>query len=357
MNIYKRVQIHKFKPFLNDYEMREKSSAQKLKLGIFVIAGLVLFIIGIYLIGNQQSMFGSNVKVYASFNNISGLKTGNNVRFSGLNIGTVTDIQMVNDSTIIIAMAIAKDASQHIRKGATAAIGTDGLVGNMIINIIPGDHASAPLMDGDTITSYRKISTEDMLSTLNVTNENAALLTADLLKITRAINAGEGPFSVLIKDKEAATEISTAIKNFRNTSAAALRIMQHTDALILSLSDKNGMVAMLKDSATAGHIKNVAVQLDQTSCKLNDAVADLQSTITSLKNGKGTIDYLVNDTTLAIRVDSTMVKVDGTLEQLHLAGIKLNENLEALKHNFLFRGYFKKLEKEKAKEKQNKKED
>ncbi|MBK7222489.1 MAG: MCE family protein [Saprospiraceae bacterium] len=335
--------------------MREKSSAQKLKLGIFVIAGLVLFIIGIYLIGNQQSMFGSNVKVYASFNNISGLKTGNNVRFSGLNIGTVTDIQMVDDSTIIIAMAIAKDASRHIRKGATAAIGTDGLVGNMIINIIPGDHTSVPLVDGDTITSYRKISTEDMLSTLNVTNENAALLTADLLKITRAINAGEGPFSVLIKDKASADDLSLAIKNFRLTSASALRIMQHTDALILSLNQKNGMVSVLNDSITSNHIKNVALQLDQTSSKLNEAVSDIQATMAKIKNGKGTLDYLVNDTTLAINVNTTMNKVDGTLDQLHLASLKLNENLEALKHNFLFRGYFKKLEKEK--EKQNKKEE
>lgn len=329
--------------------MREKTSTQKLKLGIFVITGLVLFIIGVYLIGNKQSMFGSTQNLYASFNNISGLKTGNNVRYSGLNIGTVKGIDMVNDSTIIISMAIDKEAYQHIRKGATAAIGTDGLVGNMIINIIPGAFTSPQISPGDTIASYRKISTEDMLATLNVTNENAALLTADLLKITRAINAGEGPFSVLIKDKSSADELTLAIKNFRLTSASALRIMQHTDALILSLNQKNGMVSVINDTTTAKHIKNVALQLDQTSIKLNEAVSDLQTTMAKIKNGKGTLDYIVNDTTLAIKVDSTMNKVDGTLDQLHLASIKLNENLEALKHNFLFRGYFKKLEKEKAK--------
>ena len=227
----------------------------------------------------------------------------------------------------------------------------------MIINIIPGAYTTHQISDGDTLASYRKISTEDMLSTLNVTNENAALLTADLLKITRAINAGEGPFSVLIKDKASADDLSLAIKNFRLTSASALRIMQHTDALILSLNQKNGMVSVLNDSITSNHIKNVALQLDQTSSKLNEAVSDLQTTMAKIKNGKGTLDYLVNDTTLAINVNTTMNKVDGTLDQLHLASLKLNENLEALKHNFLFRGYFKKLEKEKEKEKKNKKEE
>ncbi len=327
----------------------DKTAGEKLKLGIFVIAGLVLFIIGVYLIGNQQSMFGSTIRLYASFQNINGLKTGNNVRFSGLNIGTVKSISMLNDSIIVVGMAIDQKSSHHIHKGATAAIGTDGLVGNMIINIIAGKDGGAAIAEGDTLLSFRKLSTDEMLSTLNVTNENAAMLTADLLKITRAINAGEGPFSLLIKDKAAAEDISLTLRNFHQTSAAALRIMQHTDQLILSLNDKNGLAGLAKDSLTANHIRSVAVNLDKTSAHLNEVVADLQSTINEIRHGKGTLNYLVNDTTLAIKVDTTMGKLDMTLDQLHQAGIKLNENLEALKHNFLFRGYFKKLEKEKAK--------
>jgi phospholipid/cholesterol/gamma-HCH transport system substrate-binding protein len=186
-----------------------------------------------------------------------------------------------------------------------------------------------------------------MLSTLNVTNENAALLTADLLKITHAINAGEGPFATLIKDKTAAADISQALQNFRQTSYAALKIMQHTDQLVLSLNNSNGLAALAKDSTTANHIRSVAANLDKTSNNLNDAVKTLQLTMDEIRQGKGTLNYLVNDTTLAIKVDTTIGKLDMTLDQLHEAGIKLNENLEALKHNFLFRGYFKKLEKEK----------
>ncbi|HRD07702.1 MAG TPA: MlaD family protein [Saprospiraceae bacterium] len=329
--------------------MKEKSNTQKLKLGIFVIAGLVLFIIGVYLIGNQQSMFGSTIRLYASFQNINGLKTGNNVRFSGLTIGTVKSIDMLNDSMLIVGMAIDKSSATHIHKGATAAIGTDGLVGNMIINIIAGKNQTTTVEEGDTLTSFRKLNTDEMLSTLNVTNENAALLTADLLKITRAINAGQGPFATLINDKAAAADISQALQNFRQTSYAALKIMQHTDQLVLSLNDSKGLVGLAKDSTTSNHIRNVAANLDKTSNNLNVAVKDLQLTINEIRNGKGTLNYLVNDTSLAIKVDTTMGKLDMTLDQLHEAGIKLNENLEALKHNFLFRGYFKKLEKEKAK--------
>ena len=113
--------------------------------------------------------------------------------------------------------------------------------------------------------------------------------------------------------------------------------MQHTDQLILSLNDKNGLVGLAKDSLTANHIRSVAANLDKTSNNLNEAVKDLHATINSIRNGKGTLNYLVNDTTLAIKVDTTMGKLNLSLDQLHQAGVKLNENLEALKHNFLFR--------------------
>lgn len=322
-----------------------KTAAEKLKLGILVVIGLSLFITGVYLVGNQQSMFGTTVKIYATFQNINGLKAGNNVRFAGMNIGTVRDIGMLNDSTLVVGMAIDKQAAVHITSDATAAIGSDGLVGNMIINILPGKSGAAPVTAGDTLASFRRLNTDEMLATLNITNENAALLTAELLKITRDINSANGPLSMLIRDKVAAENMSAAILDIRRTSAAALGIMRHTDQLVLSLNDPKGFAGLMRDSTTAMHLRTVADNLDKTSNTLNDAVNELHTTLVSIRESKGTLDYLVKDTTLKVKIDTTIAKVDGTLDQLHQAGIKLNENLEALKHNFLFRGYFKKLEK------------
>ena len=116
----------------------EKSTDQKFKLGVFVILGLTLFLLLTYFIGNQHSMLGNNIEFYTTFNNINGLKEGNNVRFSGINVGTVKSIQMLNDTVIVVKIAVNKKISPHIKKDAKAVITSDGLVGNMIINIIPG---------------------------------------------------------------------------------------------------------------------------------------------------------------------------------------------------------------------------
>ena len=153
----------------------KKTTNEKLKLGVFVIVGLLLFIVAIYLIGNRQNMFTKTFTISASFNNVNGLVLGNNVRYSGINVGTVTSIEMLNDSVIRVDMKIEEKMVQHIKKDAIATIGTDGLVGNMIVNIIPGEGKEPVISSGDIIKSYSKIGADDMLNTLSVTNENAAI--------------------------------------------------------------------------------------------------------------------------------------------------------------------------------------
>ena len=99
MKNYQPQQIQKLKPFLNTNTMKNTNS-QKLRLGLFVITGTVLFIVGVYLIGQRQNMFKKTFTISAYFQNVNGLQNGNNVRYSGIDIGTVKDITMVNDSTI-----------------------------------------------------------------------------------------------------------------------------------------------------------------------------------------------------------------------------------------------------------------
>ncbi|MFY8009556.1 MAG: MlaD family protein, partial [Flavobacterium sp.] len=156
----------------------EKTASQKIRLGLFVIIGLTLFVLTIYFIGSKQQMFGKTETLTAVFNNVAGLQLGNNVRYSGINVGTVRSIEIVNDSTINVEMQIDETILPHIKKNAVATIGSDGLVGSVIINIIPGKGESLPVQPGDVIKSNNRIRTDDMLSTLNVTNENAAQLTA-----------------------------------------------------------------------------------------------------------------------------------------------------------------------------------
>ena len=112
---------------------------QNLKLGIFTIAGFLIFVAAVYLIGNKQNLFGNNSRIASVFKNVNGLQAGNNVRYSGVNVGTVKKIIIVNDTSIAVDMSIDESAMHLIKRNATAAISSDGLVGSMVINIIPGD--------------------------------------------------------------------------------------------------------------------------------------------------------------------------------------------------------------------------
>lgn len=326
----------------------EKTNVQKLNLGLFVILSTLILIAAIYYIGKKQNIFGNTFKISSVFSNVNGLQLGNNVRYSGINVGTVKGIVMINDTTICIEMVVENKILKHMKKNAIATIGSDGLVGSMIVNIIPGSIASSPLVSGDTIASYSRISTNDMLTTLNKTNENAALLTLDLLKITEAINEGKGTIGLLINDSVMASDLKQSMRNINMVSLSASKTMDELNTIISSIDYDESMAAvLLSDSIYANKIKSMIGNLEKSSNEINEVITNLNDVILEVKNGKGTLNYIVNDTTLVNNIDETM-------KNLKEGSILLNEDLEALQHSFPLKKYFKKLEKENRKEEKKK---
>jgi phospholipid/cholesterol/gamma-HCH transport system substrate-binding protein len=320
----------------------EKSTSQKIRLGLFVIIGLLVFILAVYFIGDKQKMFGKTNHLEAVFNNVNGLQLGNSVRYSGISVGTVRGIKMINDTTIRVDMIIDKAIFSYIKKDAVATISSDGLVGNMIINILPGKGDEPSVQPGDEIHSNNRIRTEDMLNTLNITNKNAAKLTANLLKITNEIIEGKGTLASLLNDTIISKDLGETMHYLKLTTKGASETVTKIHKLVASLDNKNNVVGVIKDSAVANKIKNMVTNLDQSTTQINTVIANLNATVLSIKDGKGSINYLANDPELVQKIDSTMTNINE-------ASAKLNENMEAMRHNFLFSGYFKKQEKEKAK--------
>lgn len=320
----------------------EKTATQKINLGLFVIIGLLIFILAIYFIGKKQKMFGKTNHLEAVFNNVNGLQLGNNVRYSGISVGTVRGILMINDTTIRVDMIIDKSIFPFIKKDAIATISSDGLVGNMIINILPGKGSEPSVIPGDEIRTQKRIRTEDMLSTLSETNNNAANLTANLLKITDKMLEGKGTMGSLLNDTIMSKDLKETIRNLKTTSKGASETVTNLNKFITSLDKKDNVVGLIKDPDVANKIKNMVTNLDQSSTELNKVIKNLNATILNVKDGKGALNYLSNDPNLIYKIDSTMTNINE-------ASFKLNENLEAMKHNFLFRGYFKKQEKERKK--------
>jgi phospholipid/cholesterol/gamma-HCH transport system substrate-binding protein len=181
-----------------------------------------------------------------------------------------------------------------------------------------------------------------MLNTLDITNKNAALLTADLLKITKQINNGKGTIGLLIKDSIVANEIRATVTNLKKTSQGTTALIHNVNQIVMNLDQKNNLIGVLKDTAVAHKIKNIIANIDQSSKKINSITQHLDATILNIKEGKGAINYLSNDPRLVRKIDSTMTNIN-------TASFRLSEDLEALQHNFLFRCYFKKQEKAKRK--------
>jgi phospholipid/cholesterol/gamma-HCH transport system substrate-binding protein len=289
-------------------------------------------------------MFGDTIPITAIFKNANGLQNGNNVRFSGINVGTVNKIEMVNDTTIRVHMIIAEKMQQHIKKDAVAMIGSDGLVGSMLINIVPGEGNTPTISPGDELESLSKVATQDMLSTLNVTNENAAMLTADLLQVTQSLTQGKGTLGRLLNDTLMAANLQQTLINLKNTSSAANTTISELNTMIGNMNLKESAAGvLLNDTVTAEKMRNIIAHLETTSIEIDKMAKDLNSVVGEIKKGDGAISTLATDTIFARQLKNTMRNVDQGVE-------RFNENMEALKHNFLTRGYFRKLERKEKKE-------
>lgn len=322
----------------------QKRTNEKLKLGIFVIIGLFIFIVAIYFIGQRQNIFAKTFSISTNFNNVNGLINGNNVRYSGINVGTVKSITMINDSTINVVMLIEEKMINHIKKDAIATIGTDGLVGNMIVNIIPGNGFDGSISSGDVIKSYTKIGTSDMLNTLSVTNENAALLTAKLLKIADAMADSKGTFGMLINDTIVSSNLKQTVNQLRIMSIEASKSMKELNSIISSINFNESIAGtLLNDSLQSLKMKNIIINLENSSKEITDVIFNMNKTITNIREGEGALNYLSNDAEFVESLKETIKNINEGTD-------KFNENMEALKHNFLTRRYFRKLDRKQRKE-------
>lgn len=315
-----------------------KSKSQKVRVGIFVVVGTILLVGALYFIGSRQHIFTKNIQLYAVFDNVNGLILGNNVRYSGINVGTVTKIEMIEVGKITIEMTVEEKAAYFIKKNAVASISSDGLVGSMVVNILPGNQGEeSNVVTGDYIRTSNKVSMDDMMGTLSETSEN-------LSKITNQILLGEGALGVLINDTIMAKNIQQTLVQLKKTSEGTGLAMARINQIISQINyDESAAAVILSDTAAANQIRNVFTNLENSSEDVNTITKNLDRYIDEIKSGNGALNYLTQDEAFVRNIDSTMFQIKEASE-------KLNENMEALQHNFFFRGYFKKKERQERKE-------
>src|SRR5690606_35030363 len=233
------------------------------KLGLFVLAGLVFLVVTLYLIGKNRSLFGRTFTVKASMGNVNGLTSGNNVRFKGINVGTVTNIQISSDSAILVIMSIDEKVRPYIKQNSIASIGTDGLMGNKLVNINSQPYPSEAVEDGSVILSTVPIETDEMLRTLNTTNNTIERVTRNLDDITTKLNSSKGLWN-LISDTVITSDLKQAVSDFRDASAHTSALTANARQIVHRFGSSDGLASSLFTDTT----------LTQ---KLNSSMAQLQS--------------------------------------------------------------------------------
>ncbi|HTB30938.1 MAG TPA: MlaD family protein [Bacteroidia bacterium] len=191
------------------------ATGNKIRLGIFVTISIALFIVGVYFIGQKQQMFSRTFHISGVFKDISGLQIGNNVRYSGINVGIVEDIQQVTDSTVKVDMQIEEKTRKFMKKNAKAIIGSDGLMGNKIMIIIPGIPGKEELSDNDILETTQPVSMDDILVKVKVTSDNMADITSNLSTITASVSQGKGTIGKLLMDSTMAKNVGQAMVNIK----------------------------------------------------------------------------------------------------------------------------------------------
>jgi phospholipid/cholesterol/gamma-HCH transport system substrate-binding protein len=309
----------------------KKSSNYIWKLGMFIILGLTLFVVTIYFIGKNKNLFADTFHLKSQFKNVSGLKVGNNVRFSGINIGTVKTIEFVSDSAVVVDLIIKEEIQKFIKKDATASIGSDGLMGDKVLTISPGTSSNEIVKDNATIGSTKAVELEDLMKGLRKSVDNAQIITLQLSEFSLKINKGKGALNKVLTDEEFANGISKTIANLQTSSSEFVVFTKN-------MNDKNGTLSKLMTNP------EYAKSIEKTLSNLEKSSNEFEVFTKKMNSDKGILSKLVTNERLAMSIDSSLTNIEkGSKSLLEIE--------EAAKHNFLLRGFFKKKKKAEDKKK------
>lgn len=321
-----------------------KRAINNVKLGFFVLAGLLIMIFSLYMIGKDTNMFGSNYTLKVRFENVHGLTSGNNVRYSGIQVGTVKRVKILSDTLIEVSMLIDTKMKQYIHKNDIVSMSTDGLMGNRILNITPAKDGSPLAENGDLLITKKSVSTEEMLETLDKTNKNIRDISQELKLTVLKINNSSALWK-LLTEETLPDNLRASSFSIRKAAANADGMVQDLHTIINDLrAGKGSLGSILTDTAIAYNLNEAVLSIQQVGNHADELVRDLDDLTKGLKSdvnsGRGPAHAILKDSTLVIKLNNSLSNIEKGTEAF-------NQNMEALKHNFLLRGYFKRLERRK----------
>jgi len=316
----------------------EKEKINTIKLGALVSVGLILLIMTVYFVGAKKNMFTPTFQIVSVFSDINGLQEGNIVRFRGYDIGTIKKLQVINDSAVNVTLDIDEKLSSYIKKNAIASIATDGLMGNKILIIHNGKTKSTIIEANDTLQTVQPVDMDQMIQTLKSSNENVEEITSDLKQTVKKLNTSNSLWE-LLSDTVLATNLREAIVKVKVISNNTAQVSGDLSKIVRNIKEGKGSIgSLLMDTTIGNELKQSIVNIKLTSSRTATITGDLSKITDKINKGEGAIGTLIMDTTFVNNLNQSM-------RNIKEGSNNFNQNMEALKHNFLLRRYFKKSEK------------
>ena len=285
---------------------------KNLRVGLFVLIATSLLIFTLYLIGSKQNLFGSTFKIRAQFHDVNGLMSGNNVRFTGIDIGTVNKVEIINDSTVNVEMIIQNKVKQFIKKNSIAMVGSDGLMGNKLINIISSNVNAASIENGDILLTKSPIGTDDLMKTLSVTNLNAKDISIEIKSIVEKLNSSNSVWSILM-DTVIAENVKHSIIDVRRASENTRIITDKVNEITVDIKNGKGPLGLiLRDSVLHDHLLLSIQNIKKVSDSLETFTSTLNQLSNQLKSSNGTVGTLLNDTTIPHSLKRSLIYSSGS---------------------------------------------
>ncbi|MCW3467200.1 MlaD family protein [Chitinophaga nivalis] len=328
--------------------MQTTNNRRSVIVGLFIFVGLAIFTVAILALGGQRKIFVRSIKVNAVFNDVNGLAAGNNVWYSGVKIGTVKKITFLQHNQIEVVMNIENSTRQFIHKDVQVKVSTDGFVGNKIVVLSGGTTATPAVEDGDFLKVENALSTDEIMRTLQVNNKSLEVITGNLKIITKNLVDGQGTLGKLLTNDSVYNNLEATMATLRKTASNTQRLTDGLADYASKLQTKGALANdLVTDTVVFSKLRATATSLNAVASQANGVVQDLKTTTsqlnTNLNSNTSPAGVLLHDA-------ATAEGIKQTIRNLESSTAKLDRNMEALQHNFLLRGFFRKEAKREKKE-------
>jgi phospholipid/cholesterol/gamma-HCH transport system substrate-binding protein len=328
--------------------MEKRKNKNALIVGVFILIAILIFVVLIFTLGGEKKSFTKKFPVKVVFTDINGLKEGNNIWFSGVRVGTVKNIHLRGASEVEVTLNIEEKVRSFIHKDATVKVSSEGLLGNKLVILYGGSPASPLIENNDYVTAQIISPNDDIMVLLKAAGKNLLEISGNINEVSKKINTGEGTLGKLINDPSALNTLQASLSNFKTVSATSKKVVDNIEGFAERMNKESSSInKILSDTLMYDSINAIISQIKEVTATAGTVSNNIKIFAENIKNASSSLQDTNNTAGMVLHSKQLVQQLQLIINNLEGASYKMDEDLEAIQHNFLFRGYFRKKEKNK----------